>query len=232
MRPPDLIRPATTPRRRIGRIRRWLHAGAPPASRAESACTILGPTHPLARAIETAAGTAKQWRACAAILTGAIIAKTEGHSWATALAVSAGIILLALTALLAALQQLVRDRATALIADDETVPITTVQRQRQRLLTRRRSKTLARTLNTMVRQATTPPKIRTTGTRPLFDPAVIAGVSGDVRAVIARLQMEHTHARGVALTEQLITDGGSPLYGHDEERLREELHRVRYVLDG
>jgi hypothetical protein len=230
MRPPDLIRPATIPRRWIGPIRRWLHAGAPPGSCAESAGAILGPTHPLVRAIETAAATATQWRACAAILTGAIIAQTEGHPWATALAVSAGIILLALTALLAALDQRVRDRATDLIADDEAVPIAIVQRQRQRLLTRRRRETLARTLNTMVRQATTPPDIRTAGTRPLFDPILIASVSGDLRAVIARLQTEQPYARGVALTEQLITDGGSPLYGHNERRLREEIHRVRYAL--
>jgi hypothetical protein len=83
-----------------------------------------------------AAGVAKQWRTCAAILTGAIIAEIEAQSWAIPLAVSAGFTLLALSALLAALEQRVRDRATDLIADDgETVPIAIVQRQRRRLLT-------------------------------------------------------------------------------------------------
>lgn len=106
-----------------------------------------------------------------------------------------------------------------------------MQSQRQRLLTPKRRKILARTLDTMVRQATTPPKIRTTGTRPLFDPRVVASVAADLRAVIARLHTEHAQARAVALTEQLIVDGGSPLYDHNEKRLREGLHRVRYLLD-
>jgi hypothetical protein len=166
------------------------------------------------------------------MLAGASIAQLEDHPWATPLAISAGIVLLALTTLLAALKQRARDRATDLIAEDrETLPIAIVQRERQRLLTRRRRKTLARTLDTMVRQATTPPKIRTTATRPLFDPRVIARVATDLCAVIARLQTERAHARGVALTEKLISDAGSSLYGDNEKRLREELHRVRSVLD-
>lgn len=166
------------------------------------------------------------------MLAGAIIAWLEDRPWATALALSAGIVLLTLSIVVLALVQRVRDRATELIAEGrEALAIPVVRRQRQRLLTPKRRRTLARTLATMVRQATTPPKIRTTGTRPLFDPRVVASVAVDLRAVIARIQTEHAHARGVALTEQLILDGGSPLYGHNEKRLREELHRVRYLLD-
>jgi hypothetical protein len=166
------------------------------------------------------------------MLAGASIAQLEDRPWATSLAISSGIVLLALTAVVAALTQRVRDRATDLIAEDrETLPIAAVQRQRQRLLTRRRRKTMARTLDAMVRQATTPPNIRTTAGRPLFDPIVVGRVAADLRGVIARLQTEHTHARGVALTEQLIIDGGSPLYSDNEKRLREELHRVCFLLD-
>lgn len=166
------------------------------------------------------------------MLAGASIAQLEDHPWATGLAISAGIAVLAITALIAALVARVRDCATELIAEGrETLPIAAVQRQRRRLLTRRRTKILAKTLDTMVRHATAPPKIRTTATRPLFDPMVIARVGPDLRALIERLQTERAHARGVALIERLIIDGGSPLYRDNEKRLREELHRVRFVLD-
>ncbi|HET7048530.1 MAG TPA: hypothetical protein VFI54_09715 [Solirubrobacteraceae bacterium] len=172
----------------------------------------------------------RQWRTCAALLAGASIAQVKGHPWATGLAISAGVVLLALTALVAALRLRVRDRARDLIAEGrETLPIIAVQRERRRLLARRRRKVLARTLDAMVRQATSPPTIPSA--RPLFDVRVIASVSGDLRAVIRLLQKKHARARGVALTERLIVDGGSPLYAQDQMRLREELHRVRHLLE-
>lgn len=200
--------------------------------RAESASAILGPAHPPVGAIKAVAVAARQWRVCAAMLAGASIAQLEGHPWARGLAITAGIVLLAITVLIAALMARVRDCAAELIAEGrETLPVAVVQRQRDRLLTRRRRETLARTLDTMVGEATTPPKIRTTATRPLFDPIVIAGVAAELRAVTARLQTEPAHARGVALTEKLVTDGGSPLYGDCEKRLREKLRSLCSVLD-
>jgi hypothetical protein len=166
------------------------------------------------------------------MFAGATIAQLEGHAWATGLAIGAGIVLLVITVLIAALVARVRNYATELITEGrETLPIAAVQRERGRLLTRRRRKTLARTLDTMVRQATTPPKIRTTASRPLFDPIVIARTAPELRAVSARLQTEHAHARGVALTDKLISDGDSALYGDNEQRLRAELHQLRSVLD-
>ena len=229
---PGLLRPPTSSRHPAGSDQRRLRPASSGHRGPQSAVSLLGPAHPLIRATEAVADGARQWRICAAVLAGAIIARLEDHPWATALALSAGIVLLTLSILVLALAQRLRDRATELIAEGrETLPIAIVQRQRQRLLTPKRRKILARTLDTMVRQATTPPKIRTTGTRPLFDPRVVASVAADLSAVIARLHTEHAHARGVALTEQLIVDGGSPLYGHNEKRLREELQRVRYLLD-
>lgn len=228
MRPTNPIRPLSGSRRRERGAAR-----AKTTSRAEqSAGAVLGPTHPLTRATEAVEGVARQWHSCAAVLAGAIIAELQGHPWAPALAVSAGIVLVALTTLVAALKQRVRDRATALIAEGrETLPIAIVQRQRQRLLARRTRMTLAHTLHAMVRDATSPPRIETIGARRLFDAVVIAAVANDLRAVVSLLQNQHARARGVALTERLITDGGSALYSDNEIRLREELNRVRGVLE-
>jgi hypothetical protein len=231
MRPPDLIRPPSNSRRQKRVYRRRRLTATPASNRAEqSPSTVLGPTHPLTRATEALAGVTRQWRTCAALLAGAIIAQLEGHTWATGLAISTGAVLLTLTALAAALLLRVRDGARDLIAEGrETLPIIAVQRERRRLLARHRRKVLARTLDAMVRQATSPPTIPSA--RPLFDIRVVAGVSGDLRAVISLLQKKHARARGVALTERLIVDGGSPLYGQDQTRLREELHRVRGLLE-
>lgn len=232
MRLTGLLRPPASSRHPAGPDHRRLGPASFGHRAPQSAVSLLGPAHPLIRATEAVAEGTRQWRICAAVLVGAIIARLEGHPWAAALALSAGIVQLTLTILVAALVQRLRDRANELIAEGrETLPIAIVQRQRQRLLTRTRRRALAGTLDIMVRQATTPPKIRTIGARPLFDPRLIANVAADLRAVIARLQTEHSRARGVALTEQLIVDGQSPLYGHNEKRLREELQRVRYLLD-
>jgi hypothetical protein len=38
--------------------------------------------------------------------------------------------------------------------------------------------------------------------------------------------------QGVALTARFLSDGyGSPLYGNEVEPLREELNRIRYLLE-
>jgi hypothetical protein len=197
----------------------------------QAADTVLGPAHPLTRASDAVARVARQWLICAALLAGAIIARLEGHPWATALIASSALILAAFTILLAALKQRLHDRVRDLIAEGrEALPIATVQRQRRRLLTRKRRTGLARSFDTMVRYATNPPRIITRGARPLFDVRMIASVAPDLRAVIGLLQTGPARARGVALTERLITDGHSPLYGREAGLLREELRRIRRAL--
>jgi hypothetical protein len=233
MRPSDQIpRPASSRRGlRFGRRRpptAWPSGKSPE----RSASTFLGADHPLPGAIEAVSGVARQWRACGAVLVGAIIARLEGHAWAPSLVASAGFVLLVLTARVAVLLQRVHDHALDLIAEGrETIPIAAVQRERMRLLSRRRRKVLARTLDAMIQQATHPPKITPRSARPLFDPAVIASASDDLRALTLVLQKHAVRARSVALTERLITNGGSPLYAHNEKQLHEELRRIRRLFD-
>jgi hypothetical protein len=154
------------------------------------------------------------------------------NSWATILTASSTLVLAALTALLFMLKQRVSDRAIDLIAEGrEALPIATVRHQRQRLLEQRRRKALAKAPDTVLRQATAPPKIATRGTRPLFDIRVIAAVAADLRAAIELLQTRNPPARGVALIDRLITDGRSAFYGHDVEPLREELRHIRHAFE-
>ncbi len=199
---------------------------------AQSADTVLGRTHPLTQAINAVGCGARQWWTCAAVLTGAVIASVERHPWALAVAVSAGLVLLTLTIVMFALWQRVRDEVIRLIADGrEELPISVVQRQRERLLRRRTKQVLARTLETMLRQALSPPRIMTRGSRPLFSVRVIVSVAPELRAVISLLQPENASARGVALIERLIAYGDSPLYAREASVLRDELRRIQSALE-
>jgi hypothetical protein len=232
MRPPGLIRSPTSSRRRVGTVGGgWLSARLLGERTARSAGIVLGRGHPLARGIDAVGCVSKQWLACAALMAGALIARIEGDARAGAVALSAGLVLLALTVVVLALRRRVRDEAMDLIAEGhEALPIAVVQRQRQRLLSPRTRDTLARTLEMMLRQALRPPKIMTRGARPLFSVLVIASVAPDLRALISVLGTENAGARGVGLLERLITHGDSPLYGHEAAVLREELRRVRSAL--
>ena len=232
MRPPDLTQSPTSSRRRAGIVRRRLISGQSGNGTAQTAATVLGPTHPLPRAVDAVGRVARQWWACAAIVAGALIAQLERHPWAAALALSAGLVLLTLTVGILALRQRVRDEAIQLIAEGrDALPIAVVQRQRQRLVSRRTTAGLARTLETMLGQALNPPRLMTKGARPLFCIRVIASAAPELRGVISLLQTEPARARGVALIERLITDGGSPLYAREARALREELRRVRSALE-
>jgi hypothetical protein len=233
MRPLDPIRSATSSRRwpRIGG-RAPVSAGQSGAPSARSAGSVLGRDHPLARAIDATESIGRQWWACAAVDAGALIAQLEDHPWAVAVTISAALVLLTLTVVLLALRQRTRDEAIRLISDGrEALPIAVVQRQRQLMLSRRTREALARTLETMLRQAVSPPRITPRGGRSLFSGRVIASVAPDLRAVIGLLRTDTALARGVALTERLIAYGDSPFYARDASALREELRRIRSALE-
>jgi hypothetical protein len=146
--------------------------------------------------------------------------------------VSAGLVLLTLTVVVLVLQQRVRDEAIHLIAEGrEALPIGVVRRQRERLVSPRTTGGLAGALETMLGQALSSPRIMMRGARPLFSVRVIAIVAPDLRAVIRLLQTGPVRARGVALTERLLSHGDSPLYAREARVLREELHRIQSALE-
>ncbi|HET6867145.1 MAG TPA: DUF3093 family protein [Solirubrobacteraceae bacterium] len=232
MPPTDPIRSPTSSRRWAGTAWRRPSARRASSGTTESAGAVLGATHPLTRAIDAVGRLGRQWWISAAIVAGALIAELERHPWAVTVAVSGGLVLLALTLVILASRQRVRDEAIELIADGrETLPIAAVERQRQRLLSRRTRNAMARTLETMLHQALRPPRIMTRGARPLFSARVIASVAPDLLAVISLLQTEQTRARGVAMTERLLAHGDSPLYDREPNGLLEELHRIGKALE-
>lgn len=192
---------------------------------------VLGAEHPLARVIATQASVGRQSIAVGAAFAGSLIARSEGDAWATAMTLSAAIVLLGLGAVAITLGRRKRKRALDLILEGrEYLPVAAVQRQRRRLVARRTRRRLARTFEAVIKEGSISPMLPGGNGRPLFDVAMLASVEGDLRALISELRMTAATARGVARAERILTDECSPLHGHDPEAFRNELRRVRRLL--
>jgi hypothetical protein len=112
----------------------------------------------------------------------------------------------------------------------ETLPLAPIQRERQRLLEARTRRYVARSFERVLQHVTRRPAPVPASVRPLFDVRTVAAVVDDLREIVTLLHAGVPRARGVALAERLLTEGVSPLYGYDAMALRDELHRVRYLL--
>ena len=194
---------------------------------------VLGPDHPLTRATAMLERLRTQSAVAAAILLLGIAAATQGDPWAPAVAVSAAIVQIGFGIAAAAVHQRKRDAAIQIIADGgEAMHIAAVQQARERLSSARARRRLADAVDSMTEHATNPPKLCLRGARPLYTTKVVAAVAADLDEISRLLRSGRATIRGVARTERLVTNGASPLYGHEPNALREELHRIRRVMNG
>jgi hypothetical protein len=194
-----------------------------------SPASLLGASHPLVRTIERLAVVASQSLTVATLLVAGLVAARSGAAWGMPVAASAAFVLLVLAIAAALLLQQRREEVVALIAGGEGgTPLGVVERERERLLSRRTRTALARSLDALVDEAANPPAIPA---RPLFDPTVVAQAAPELREVAVLLRGEVEDARAVALVWRLICDGAiSPLHCRDADELRVELARIRFVL--
>jgi hypothetical protein len=193
--------------------------------------TVLGPDHPLIHAIDACRTVTWQLTCVAAVLVGSGIADLEGSSWATPAAIGAGATLLLLMVVAASLWQRTRDRAVDVILEGgESVPMSAVQRQRERLMSARTRRGLARRFQEMVELSARPRAPRLPGALPLYQLGVVAQVRPELLSLAWLLETDAVSARGVARAERVISDYMSPLYGRDDQLLRDELARVIRLL--
>jgi hypothetical protein len=189
--------------------------------------SLLGPAHPLTRAMRDGNAVTRQARAVAMVLAAALTAALNGLAWAWAGAAGSAAVLGALGGAAIAVRLRANWAAREVIADGgERLPLAPIKRERERLLADGTRRTLATSLERMLAQAAAPSAVR-----PLFDIGVVQAVAEDLRALAVELRSGPASARGVALTEQLVTWGGSELHGRELEPLREQLNRVRYLLE-
>jgi hypothetical protein len=123
-----------------------------------------------------------------------------------------------------------RGRAFELIANGrEELPLQVVASERSRLLDQRNRRRLARTLDVITVQ----PGSREWWSPVYADHEAVRGAQNELREIAALLrELPAVRARGVALVTSLIREGAtSPLYRGPAPELREELGRIRHVLN-
>jgi hypothetical protein len=64
----------------------------------------------------------------------------------------------------------------------------------------------------------------------VYSVRVMAAVAPELQQIAGLLHSNHAALRGIALTARVLRDGASPLYGQDVELLRQELLRLRLLL--
>ncbi len=192
---------------------------------------LLGSSHPLARA------TRQFDAACTQVLCGLAVLAVSVPFAAQPVRraeITIGIALVAFGSGLAPVfWSLRRQRALAMIIrGDEELPVDELEPVRRRLRDRRKRAQLASSLEHMLHSAEQwqqiPPRLRPPGKIRLLLP-----LSDEVREIERLLCADGVaRVRGVALCEQLLTDGvTSPLFSGDADALRRELGRIRFALD-
>jgi hypothetical protein len=166
----------------------------------------------------------------ATLLSSGVVAVLDSVPAARALVVAAAVIESILACRAPMLTWRKRERALDVITEGRgDLAIDAVKRQRARLLEPCRRQRLAASLHA-VRHEAERPIARSARTRPIFNVRVIRAVAPELTTVAELLRDESARLRGIAMSQRLILDGASLLYGTDVELLRQELRRIRYHL--
>lgn len=201
-----------------------------PLNDVASARALLGDDHPLARVSERVGVLRDQSLAVGAVLFASIAALVAGEAAASWFVIAATVVQAALGFGAALLAQTRHDCVLDVIIDGHgSLPLIAVQRQRRRLHDPAHRAFLARWLDGLRHDAQRPTPTLPNA-RPVYSARVIAAVAPDLQQIAGLLHSSHARLRGIALTERTLRDGTSPLYGQDVELLRQELHRIRLLL--
>jgi hypothetical protein len=191
--------------------------------------SVLGPEHPLARVTTQLSVATEQCVAASVMLALGTVALIHDMPLGAPLAVASVAVLAALLARLGALCAASNRRALELIALGRgDLPVAAVVRVRQRLLDPANRERLARALD-VIRAEAGRPAGECHPIPPLYSVPVVRAVSTEL-GELAVLVRRSGGVRGLAATEQMVTDGRSPLYGAEEAVLRQELARIRFLF--
>jgi hypothetical protein len=197
-----------------------------------SAESVLGRDHRLARAVSYQHTLALQ----SAVAGLAVLAGGAGlvlDLGVATLVVVAGAVVAVLFVLAWALtRRVTRERAQDLIAaGDDSVVVSVLARERRRLTSRKERERLARSLEGLYRDA-----LRWHEILPRFRPphgvVQLRHTGPELEGLTRALRRDRVRVQGVALTARFLSNGyESPLYGNELEPLREELNRIRYLVE-
>ena len=186
---------------------------------------------PLAHVVDDVRVTQEQSIVVVTLLAASLAALLAGVSQARAAVAAAVVVQIALTWRLVLRASAKRDHVLDLIVDGRgDLAVRSVARERRRLLDSRHRIRLARSLDAVRDEATTPLVRRPSGL-PLYRRRVVAIVAPELEDTARTLRREDAGLRGIALSERLLSGHDSPLYADDADRLREELRRIRFLLE-
>ena len=191
---------------------------------------LLGAYDPLVGALRRhAVGRAQLSATAAALVASAGLVAITGAA-ALELLLASGVVTVVLGLRLALRRLDLRDAALdVIVAGRGDVEVPVVRRECERLLDDGRRARLAQNLVSLGDEPDMSGQVACRACV-MVEPSVIAEVHGELAAVAALLRGPAPAVRGVAAAHRLLIAGGSPLYGRDPEMLREELHRVSFLL--
>jgi len=194
--------------------------------------SVLGREHRLTRAVSYQHTLALQSTVAglAALSGGAGLLLDFGV--ATLLVVVGTVVAMSFVVAWAVTRRVTRERAQDLIAvGDDSVVVSVLARERRRLTSRKERERLASSLEALYRDA-----LQWYEILPRFRPPQgvlqLRHTGPEVEGLTQALRRDRVRVQGVALTARFLSDGyASPLYGNELEPLREELNRIRYLLE-
>jgi hypothetical protein len=191
----------------------------------------LHPADPFTRIASDTAVARRDVAAGLMVTCVAAAGTTAGAGWGLPLLLAAGVVTAALAGWLAWLR--LREEECALellIRGDEGIRAAAFDELRGRLLSARRRRALAASLE---RIRTARPRLLPGHgvARPLLDPSVIGAVDEELRRVIELLGGDRPGLQGVAKAQSLLAGPASPLFGTDARALREELVQTAFLLE-
>lgn len=199
--------------------------------RGRDAFALLGPSHPLTRALCARAVAARQAVVALCVLAGALFGLLGHVPLAADVVSAAAVVLAALCAVLIGMAQWERRCARALVAEGfGSLPLALVAAEVERLRDPRTreglARSLERTLDTVERWERIP-----VASRPPAGALRLREVAVELHALAEELREPDARVRGLAAAALLLGGGyASPLYEGRIPELRIELARIRYLL--
>ncbi len=194
--------------------------------------TVLGRGHRLTRAVAHQHVLARQTIGALAALVVCAAAVVLHLELAPVIVAAAVVVALLFILGWLVAHHVARERARDLLATGGNVlAVSVVARESRRLASRRERESLARSIEALYRDA-----VRWYQILPRYRPPngvqQLRNLSAEVKSIAKALRGDRVGVQGVALTVRLLTDGcQSPLYANELGPLREELNRIRYLLE-
>lgn len=194
--------------------------------------SLLGREHALVRALDRQAVALAQLLAVIALLAVSAVGVAAGGRGALPVVVASALATIGFgcRAALRALDRRERVR-DVIISGRGDLPLVVVERERRRLLDLRRRKTLAHSYESIGDEPSASGRVPCRACV-IVSLNVVAKVRPELKLIAALLRDEAPCVRGVAAAERMISTGTASLFGCDDEILRQDLHRIAFLLRG